>query len=49
MFGKFTERARRVIAMAESEAKKLNHNYVGTEHILLGLVKEKKGIAGKVL
>src|SRR6056297_3545446 len=49
MFGKFTERARRVIAMAESEAKKLNQNYVGTEHILLGLVKEKKGIAGKVL
>src|SRR6056297_3325516 len=49
MFGKFTERARRVIAMAESEAKKLNHNYVGTEHILLGLVKEKKGIAAKVL
>ncbi len=49
MFGKFTERARRVIAMAEAEAKKLNHNYVGTEHILLGLVKEKKGIAGKVL
>jgi ATP-dependent Clp protease ATP-binding subunit ClpC len=49
MFGKFTERARRVIAMAEAEAKKLSHNYVGTEHILLGLVKEKKGIAGKVL
>lgn len=49
MFGKFTERARRVIAMAEAEAKKLNHNYVGTEHILLGLVKEEKGIAGKVL
>jgi ATP-dependent Clp protease ATP-binding subunit ClpC len=49
MFGKFTERARRVIAMAETEAKKLNHNYVGTEHILLGLVKEEKGIAGKVL
>lgn len=49
MFGRFTERARRVLSLAEKEAKKLNHNYVGTEHILLGLVKEGQGIAAKAL
>lgn len=49
MFGRFTERARKVLSLAEQEAIKLNHNYVGTEHILLGLVKETEGIASKVL
>lgn len=49
MFGRFTERARKVLSLAEQEAVKLNHNYVGTEHILLGLVKESQGVAGKVL
>ena len=49
MFGRFTERARRVLSLAEKEAKKLNHTYVGTEHILLGLVKEGQGIAAKAL
>ncbi len=49
MFQKFTERARRVLSLAEKEALALNHNYVGTEHILFGLVKEGKGIAARVL
>ncbi|MCG8515340.1 MAG: ATP-dependent Clp protease ATP-binding subunit [Halanaerobiales bacterium] len=49
MFGRFTERARRVLSLAEQEAIKLNHNYVGTEHMLLGLVKEGQGIAAKAL
>lgn len=49
MFGKFTERAQRVILLAQQEAKKLNHNLIGTEHILLGLIAEGEGIAAKVL
>ena len=49
MFGRFTERARKVLSLAEKEAMGFNHNYVGTEHILLGLVKETQGIASKVL
>jgi ATP-dependent Clp protease ATP-binding subunit ClpC len=49
MFGRFTERSRRVLSLAEENAINLNHNYVGTEHILLGLVKEGQGIAAKVL
>ncbi|MFW5787301.1 MAG: ATP-dependent Clp protease ATP-binding subunit, partial [Halanaerobiales bacterium] len=49
MFGRFTERARRVLSLAEKEAKNLHHNYVGTEHILLGLVKEEQGIAARAL
>ncbi|MFP4016842.1 MAG: ATP-dependent Clp protease ATP-binding subunit [Bacillota bacterium] len=49
MFGRFTERARKVLSLAEKVAVSLNHNYVGTEHILLGLVKEGQGIASKVL
>lgn len=49
MFGRFTERARKVLSLAEQEAIKLNHNYVGTEHMLLGLVKEGQGIAAKAL
>ncbi len=49
MFGRFTERARKVLSMAEKNAVKLNHNYVGTEHILLGLTTEGQGIAARVL
>ncbi|MFW5855999.1 MAG: ATP-dependent Clp protease ATP-binding subunit, partial [Bacillota bacterium] len=49
MFGRFTERARKVLSRAEQEAKALNHNYVGTEHMLLGLVKESQGVAARVL
>lgn len=49
MFGKFTERAQKVIILAQDEAKRLNHNLIGTEHILLGLVREGSGIAAKTL
>ncbi|MDY6916408.1 MAG: ATP-dependent Clp protease ATP-binding subunit [Chloroflexota bacterium] len=48
-FEKFTERARKVLTMAQEEAQRLNHNYIGTEHILLGLVREGEGVAVKVL
>ncbi|HLV08906.1 MAG TPA: ATP-dependent Clp protease ATP-binding subunit [Halanaerobiales bacterium] len=49
MFGRFTERARKVLSLAEKEAVRLNHNYVGTEHMLLGLVKEGQGVAARAL
>ena len=49
MFERFTERARKVIALAKEEARKFNHDYIGTEHILLGLVKEGRGVAAAVL
>ncbi|HHY13295.1 MAG TPA: ATP-dependent Clp protease ATP-binding subunit [Thermoanaerobacterales bacterium] len=49
MYGKFTERAQKVILLAQQEAKRLNHNLIGTEHILLGLIAEGEGIAAKVL
>lgn len=49
MFGRFTERARKVLSLAEQSAISLRHNYIGTEHILLGLVKENQGIAARVL
>ena len=49
MFGRFTERAQKAILLAQEEAKRLKHNYVGTEHILLGLLAEAEGIAAKVL
>ena len=48
-FDKFTERARRVLTLAQEEAQRFNHNYIGTEHLLLGLVREGDGIAAKVL
>jgi len=48
-FDKFSERARRVLTLAQEEAQRLNHNYIGTEHILLGLVREEDGVAAKVL
>ncbi|MCK4260348.1 MAG: ATP-dependent Clp protease ATP-binding subunit [Halanaerobiales bacterium] len=49
MFGKFTERAKRVMLLAEEEAKRLNHGYVGTEHLLLGLIREGQGVAARGL
>lgn len=49
MFGRFTERAQKAIYLAQEEAKQLMHNYVGTEHLLLGLIREKDGIAANVL
>src|SRR4029453_3209225 len=48
-FDKFTERARRVLTLAQEEALRFNHNYTGPEHLLLGLVREGEGIAAKVL
>ena len=48
-FDKFTERAKRALSLAEEEARGFNHNYIGTEHLLLGLVREQEGIAAKVL
>ncbi len=48
-FEKFSERARRVLILAQEEAKHFNHNYIGTEHILLGLLREDEGVAAKVL
>ncbi len=49
MFERFTDRARRVVILAQDEARAMNHNYVGTEHILLGLIHEGEGIAAKAL
>jgi ATP-dependent Clp protease ATP-binding subunit ClpC len=49
MFERFTERARRVVVLAQEEARMLNHNYIGTEHILLGLIREGEGVAAKAL
>ncbi len=49
MFGRFTERAQKAILLAQEEAKRLKHNYVGTEHILLGLLAESEGIAARAL
>ena len=49
MFERFTDRARRVIVLAQEEARGLNHNYIGTEHILLGLIHEGEGVAAKAL
>ena len=49
MFDRFTDRARRVIVLAQDEARMLNHNYIGTEHLLLGLIHEGEGVAAKAL
>ncbi|MEY4078547.1 MAG: hypothetical protein RIS80_316 [Actinomycetota bacterium] len=49
MFEKFTDKARRVVVLAQEEAKMLNHNYIGTEHLLLGLIHEGEGVAAKSL
>ncbi len=48
-FDKFTERARKALHLAQEEAQRLRHNYIGTEHLLLGLVREREGVAGRVL
>jgi ATP-dependent Clp protease ATP-binding subunit ClpC len=48
-FDRFTKRARRVLTLAQEEAQRLNHNYIGTEHLLLGLIREENGVALKVL
>ncbi|NUR87494.1 MAG: Clp protease [Nonomuraea sp.] len=49
MFERFTDRARKVVVLAQEEARRLDHNYIGTEHILLGLIAEGEGAAGLVL
>jgi len=49
MFERFTDRARRVVVLAQDEARNLNHNYIGTEHLLLGLITEGEGVAAKAL
>ena len=49
MFERFTDRARRVIVLAQDVARELDHNYIGTEHILLGLIREGEGVAAHVL
>jgi hypothetical protein len=49
MFERFTDRARRVVVLAQEEARMLDHNYIGTEHILLGLIHEQEGLAAKAL
>jgi ATP-dependent Clp protease ATP-binding subunit ClpC len=48
-FDKFSERARKVLSLAQEESQRLQHNYIGTEHLLLGLVSEREGVATKVL
>ena len=49
MFERFTDRARRVVVLAQEDARMLNHNYIGTEHILLGLIHEGEGVAAQAL
>src|SRR5271169_3437546 len=49
MFERFTDRARRVVVLAQEEARRLDHNYIGTEHLLLGLIRESDGVAAKAL
>jgi ATP-dependent Clp protease ATP-binding subunit ClpC len=49
MFERFTERARQVVVFAQDEARQLKHNYIGTEHLLLGLLREEEGLAARVL
>ena len=49
MFERFTDRARRVVVLSQEEARLLNHNYIGTEHILLGLIREREGVAARAL
>ena len=49
MFERYTDRARRVVVLAQEEAKNLNHDYIGTEHLLLGLIREDEGVAGRAL
>ena len=46
---RFTQRARRVLSLAQEEAERLNHSYIGSEHVLIGLIREEGGVAGRVL
>lgn len=46
---RFTQRARRVLSLAQEEAERMQHSYIGTEHLLLGLIREEGGVAGRVL
>src|SRR5690349_12677342 len=48
-FDKFTERARKVLQLAQEETRRFNHNDIGTEHLLLGMIREEQGVAAKVL
>src|SRR6266487_4139405 len=49
MFERFTDRARRVVVLAQEEARLLNHDWIGTEHLLLGLIQEQEGVAARAL
>ena len=49
MFERFTDRARRVVVLAQEEARLLNHNYIGTEHLLLAIIREGQGVAAQIL
>jgi len=49
VFERFTDRARRVVVLAQDEARMLNHDYIGTEHLLLGLIGEGEGVAARAL
>jgi len=49
VFERFTDRARRVVVLAQEEARLLNHNYIGTEHILLGLFRDEQGLAARIM
>jgi len=49
MFERFTDRARHVVVLAQEEARRLDHNYIGTEHLLLGLFGEPEGVGGRAL
>jgi ATP-dependent Clp protease ATP-binding subunit ClpC len=49
VFERFTERARQVVVLAQDEARALKHNYIGTEHLLLGVLRERDGLGGRVL
>ena len=49
MFERFTNRARHVVVLAQEEARRLQHNYIGTEHVLLGLIREGEGLAARIL
>ncbi|MFY9776996.1 MAG: Clp protease N-terminal domain-containing protein, partial [Trebonia sp.] len=49
MFERFTDRARRVVVLAQEESQRLSHNYIGSEHLLLGLLAEREGVAARAL
>ena len=49
IFGRFTEKAQKVLVLSQEEAKKMSHNYIGSEHLLLGLIQENEGIAAVAL